>query len=617
MNYKEKADEIVKFSGGKENIKEGMHCFTRIRFYLVDDAKADLDKLASIPGIVGAQFQNGQLQVIVGNDVGKVFDEVKPYLNENMKNDSNEKSNNILDALMTTVANIFTPILPAIIGAGLMKGIISVLVMLGVIVEGNSTYNLLTIIADTSFNFLPFLIAVSSAKKFKVNEYLALVLAGALFYPSMLDPEVSLNLFGLIEIEHINYAASVIPIILGVYTMKYVYKVFDKIVPNVVGMIFTPLLTLVVMIPLLLIVFGPLGSTIGGFLADGSIWLADNVPALYGVVLGGLYPLIIMTGMHYAFFPIMLENVAHLGFENGFLPISVFANMAMAGATIAVVFWSKQQKQKEIALSSGISAIFGVTEPALYGVALKAKKPLYAAMITGGLVSAVAVTLGIKMYTFLSPSILSLPIFLGKQNDTSNFIIAIIGVIVSFILAFLLSSVLLRKMKTDDNDKDEETPTVFKNVNLDVYAPMSGEVMNLKDAPDATFADGLVGKGVVIIPDENENKVRAAFDGEVTMLTPTNHAIGITSEEGVELMIHVGLDTVNLNGKGFILKVKQGQKIKKGDILLEFDSEFIKKHEVNMMTPVIVLNYDQFLDVVHTEEKHVQASEDKLLMVIK
>lgn len=616
MNYKEVADKIVEFSGGKENLKEGMHCFTRIRLYLVDPSKADIKKIEAIEGIVGTQFQNGQLQVIVGNDVGKVFAHLEQYLDKpTSENEKDDKDSSILDKLMTTVSNVFTPILPAIIGAGLMKGILPLLVMLNLITENGGTYNVLNIVADTSFYFLPFLIAISASKRFKVNEYLGIALAGSLLYPTMLNAEATLNLFDIVDIPHVNYSATVIPIILGVWVMSYVYRAIDKVIPNTVKMIFTPLLTLIIMIPLLLSVFGPLGSYVGTYLAEASVWIGNEVPALYGIIIGGLYPLIIMTGMHYAFFPIMLENVARLGFENGFLPVGLFANLAMAGSTFAVAIWARNKQKKEVAYSSAISAVFGITEPALYGVALKMKKPLYATMIAGGIVSAVTLTLGVKMFSFVAPGILSLAVFVSPDGSMNNFAIAIVGIIISFGLAFILTSLFIRKDRGEVSEKQNQTIS-NNNKTIDIYAPISGKTVPLANVPDTTFSDGLVGKGIAIIPDRKEHEIKAAFDGVITMLTPTNHAIGITSDDGVELLIHIGIETVNLKGEGFHLKVKEGQRIKKGETLIEFEPEIINQNKMNLITPIIVLNYEKFLDVVHTEEVSVNA-QDKLLMVIK
>lgn len=610
MNYKKMASSIIEYVGSADNIKESMHCFTRLRLHLIDNSKVNMQAIENMEGIIGVQFQNDQLQIIIGNDVAKVFAELEPMLHLN-NSDETTKSSSIIDSLMKTISNIFTPILPAIIGAGLMKGILPILVLTGIITQDSGTYNVMNIVADASFTFLPFLVALSSAKRFKVNEYLAVALAGALFYPSLTNPDVPLNLFNLLDIPKLSYAASVLPIIFGVYAMSIIYKHVDRFIPSVVKMIFTPLITLLISIPLLLVLFGPLGSYIGGYFADISLWLSSNVPALYGLILGGLYPLIIMTGMHYAFFPIMLENIAKLGYENGFLPMGLFANLAMAGSVLAVVLYTKEKRMKEVASSSGVSAVLGITEPALYGVALKLKMPLFSTMIISGLVNAIVVTLGIRMYAFVAPSVLALPAFYGPNKDMNNLILAIVASLASFVLAYLLSSVLLRKGKVVDSNKN-----ISKRVAVDVFAPISGTIVALDQVEDTTFAQGLVGKGVAILPDPSSHQIVAPFDGKITMLTPTNHAIGITSIDGVELLLHVGLETVQLHGEGFTLHVKETQVVNKGDILLSFDPNIISKHNLSCITPVVVLNSKDYLDVIATEEKTVKSGRDRILMIL-
>lgn len=614
MNYEKMAQEIIKNVGSATNIKDGTHCFTRLRLAINDKKKVDLEELKKIDGVIDARFQSGQLQVIIGNNVGKVFEKISPYLTNS--DEPVKEKQRILDTVFTTIAAIFTPILPAIIGAGLMKGILPLLVMLKLIVEGSDTYQILTIVADTSFNFLPVLIAVSASRRFKVNEFLGVTLACSLLYPTILNGEGTLYLFNIIPIPVMSYTSTVIPIILGVWVMSYVYRAVDKIVPSVVKMIFTPLLVLLIMIPLTLAVFGPIGFYIGKGLAVVSLWLAETVPFLYGIVIGGFYPLIIMTGMHYAFFPMMLENVSRLGYENGFLPISLFANIAMAAATLAIAFKVKNKEMKEISYSSAVSAFFGITEPALYGVILKYKKALYAVMIAGGITSSIMITLGVKMFSFLTPGILSLPVFVNPDGTSNNFILALIGIAISGLLAFFIT--LLAKIEFNPNSTKEQVEAsnqakTEKNIPA-ILAPVSGTIKNLEECSDSVFSEGLLGKGIVILPEEDQ--LFAPFDGVVSALMPEKHAIGLTSKDGVELLIHIGIDTVAMGGKGFKTLVSIGDTVTSGQKLVMFDRQLIASLGYSIEIPIIVTNTANYFEIVPMTTNEQVVAGDELITIV-
>lgn len=614
MNYEKMAQEILENVGTTANIKDGTHCFTRLRLYIEDKNEVDLNALKAIDGVIDARFQNGQLQVIIGSNVDKVYDKISPYLTATEGASSEKQS--FFDNIFTTIAAIFTPILPAIIGAGLMKGILPLLVMLHLIKEGSDTFQILTIIADTSFYFLPVLIAVSASRRFQVNEFLGVTLACSLLYPTILNGETTLQLFHFIPIPVMSYTSTVIPIILGVWVMSYVYQMVDKIVPSVVKMIFTPLLVLLIMIPLTLALFGPIGFYVGKGLATISVWLAAKVPFIYGLVLGGLYPLIIMTGMHYAFFPMMLENISRLGYENGFLPISLFANVAMAAATLAIAFKVQNKDMKEVSYSSAISALFGITEPALYGVILKYKKALYAVMMAGGIVSAVMVTMGVKMFSFVAPGILSLPVFVNPDGSSSNIIIALVGVLATAVLAFILTVVTKTNFEVDtDTEKARNQVVAINEKEIGtVLAPVSGEVKTLANCSDQIFSEAIMGKGLVILPDDG--MIFAPFSGEISAITPEKHAIGLTSTDGVELLIHVGIDTVDLGGKGYKSFVSQGDTVSVGQQLLAFDLDYINEQGYSTEVPIIVTNTPDFFEVVPILKDEPVSVGDDLITIL-
>lgn len=618
---------LIENVGGEENVSSLHHCFTRLRFSLRDTKKVNIQELKKLDEAVEVRFQGNELQIVIGNNVDKVFNEIYPYFlhledNETAGSNSSSEKGSILDRFLTMISSIFTPILPAIIGAGLMKGILSLLVLLKVLNDASDTYLIFNIIADTSFKFLPILISISAAKYFKTNYFLSAVLALSLFYPSLVSAAadgVTLRLFGLFPVPPVDYTSSVIPIILGVFVMSYVYRFFEKYIPKVVKMIFAPLLTMFIMIPLMLVVFGPLGYYVGQLLADFSLILSNNVPWLYGIIIGGFYPFIIMTSMHYAFFPMMLENINNLKYENGFLPIGLFANISMAGATFAVWVKSKNPKTKEVAGSSAISAVFGVTEPALYGIILKNKKVLYSVMAVSGVVSAVIMTLGIKMFSFVAPGILALPVFIDPETGSLQYFTrAVIGVVVCLVATFI--AVFLTYQDSDQENVSEKSMAKKSDhkpeegVEVEIYSPISGKSKNLSNCSDEVFASGAMGKGVILLP--TSETLFAPFDGEVISVAETGHAIGLRSKTGVELLIHIGIDTVKMNGEGFVSAVQPGSFVYKGQKLLDFSVSAIESHQFSTEIPIIIVNSGQFVKITPVEENRDISIGDSILNVL-
>lgn len=462
MENRELAEKIIQLSGGEENITKAIHCITRLRFNLKDDSKADSEAIGNLNGVIGTRYQNGQFQVIIGNNVKNVYVEVANILgldDESKKEAKEEKISkeakenkehkNIISSILDIIASAFQPILPAIIGAGMMKGILAILMVAGWVSGESGTYQILNIVADSAFYFLPFLLAVSVARKFDVNEYLGIVVAGALMYPTILDlakaGQVKSISFLSIPIQIVNYSSSVFPIILSVILMSYIYKAIDRYIPKTVKLVITPTLTMLITIPLVLAFIAPIGSYLGNYLAIGVNWLFNHAGIVAGLLLGAFNPFIVMTGMHYALFPIMIQNLSTFGYEPGYLVINLITNMAQAGAVFAVAFRSKDKELKSVGVSSGISALLGITEPAMFGVNLKQKKPFYAAMISGGIVGAAVVVLGLKAYGFVLPGLIALPTYVSPDGSPKNFIIAILGIIASFTISFVLTLTLGNK----------------------------------------------------------------------------------------------------------------------------------------------------------------------------
>ncbi|WP_249670134.1 beta-glucoside-specific PTS transporter subunit IIABC [Bacillus altitudinis] len=629
MENKEFAGKIVKLIGGTENISQSWHCITRLRFNLNDESQVKVDELKTLDGVLGAQFQSGQFQVIIGAKVAEVYEEID-HLAGHSSNDSapvkNTSKMNPIEVVFDVISGIFTPILPAIVGSGLIKGIMALFVSLGWLTETSSTYQVLQIFSNAVFYFLPFLIAYSAAKKFKTRESLALALAGILLYPTIIEGAAKgadpLNLLGL-SIPLNNYTSSVLPIILGVLLLSFVDKWITKAIPKSLSIVFTPVLSLMITAPLTLAFIAPIGNVSGQYLEIFFTSLFNFAGPIAGLLMGGLMPLIVLTGMHYAFFPSTLASFEKVGYDIMLLPMNFIANMAQAGAVLGVIIRTKRVETRSLALSTLLPSFFGITEPAIYGVTLRLKKPFYASLIGGAVGGCFYGLFSVKTTAFSIPGITSLPTYIMK--GTNNFQLALIGIALSFIVSLLITILLgFQESVTAANEQAAEKPNhtestenqqMSKQTNpYEVQAPMSGKVIPLSEVNDSVFSSEMMGKGVAILPDKGV--VQAPFSGKVVTVTPTKHAIGLVSDDGIELLIHVGIDTVSLNGQFFDVLVKEGDKIKTGDHLLSFDIEGIQSNHLDVVTPIIVTNSTQYLDVIHTGDTHVTAGQNKLLMLI-
>ncbi|WP_426334809.1 beta-glucoside-specific PTS transporter subunit IIABC [Paenibacillus silvae] len=660
MNHRELSKEIIRLTGGQENITQAWHCITRLRFNVREENKVQLEQIRALDGVLGAQFQSDQFQVVIGNKVAAVYEELEEQLKQGgvvrAEAEPEPKRSRGINAVLDTISGIFTPILPAIVGTGMLKGILALLVTLGAIQETSGEYQILASVANAAFYFLPFLLAVSSARKFKVNEYIALTLAGTLLYPTILNAYLENHLepirFLSLPVSIVNYTQSVIPIILGVWLLSYVHRWVDRFIPGPVKVIFTSMIVLVITVPILLIAIGPLGNYIGIYLEIGTSWLFAHSGPLTGIVLGGLMPVIVMTGMHYAFFPGTLQNLSKLGYDVLLLPLNLVANMSQAGAVMAVFLKTKNKSMKSIALSSGISAFLGITEPAIYGVTLKLKKPFYASIIGGAAGGGFITAVGLKCFGFAVPGLLSLPLYIGPDGGMANFWYALIGIGISFVVSFTVTlllkwdepdavqaaaptaseqgdatkseqaaaatTILASTASTKSSDQDMSPSVTVHSIEEkkgEIYSPLTGELVLLKELPDPTFAEEMTGKGIAIYP--KEGRVTAPFDGTVTMIAKSKHAIMLTSSSGIDILIHVGLNTVSLKGKFFDTKVTAGQEVKKGDLLLEFDMQSIQAAGVNLITPIIVANTPDYLDVVPVQVKGVIPMNELLLLTVR
>ncbi|MGG5372190.1 beta-glucoside-specific PTS transporter subunit IIABC [Enterococcus sp. AZ196] len=608
--YTELTSTLIDLVGGKNNITAAWHCVTRLRFNVIDDSKIKIDEIKNTKGVMGAQFSGDQFQIIIGNEVSKVFDEVENQLGA-LANDGgsvNGKKGNIVNTLMDTISGIFTPALPALVGTGLLKGVLALCTAFNWLPMESTGYQVLNIVADCAFYFLPFILAVSSARRFKTNEYLALCIAGALLYPTMTSGAAALmagetvnqlSLFGVLPIPYLTYSSSVIPIILATYLLKHVHNFVKKWMPATLTTMFTPMLTLLLVIPVTLVVLGPIGTYIGGALAGVINWLFQTAGFIGGAIIGAFYPLLVMTGMHWALSPIMIDTFGKLGFDNTLMPAMLAATFAMAGATFGVFLKTKNKDMKQLSLSAGISAVLGITEPAMYGVVMKLKKPFYAAIISGGIVGIVFNLFNVKTFGMAMPGLIALPGYVDASND-QNIIITIIGSLAAFLIAAALTWILGFNEETEESNTGK---SVESGKQLNISSPVTGELVPIETVADVTFSEQIMGYTVAIKP--KSNKIKSPVEGEVVMIAETKHAIGLKSSDGLEILLHLGIDTVELHGDGFEPQVKVGNHVSVGDFIMEMDIKSIKESGYDPLVLTIVTNSNDYLKVlpVHSEDK--------------
>lgn len=618
MDFKKMASEILKLVGGEKNVASVTNCMTRLRFNLNDVRKANTDAIKKLDGVQGVVNKNGQFQIIIGTNVSKVCDEIHKLGNfaENSASDSEDKETGVINKVLGTITAIFTPIIPALAGSGMIKALLAVLKLFGLVDAGTQTYAYLSFLSDTVFYFLPVILAYSAAKRFKCSPYLAAVLGAALLHPSFsaLNTGDAVAFFG-IPVNIISYSSSVVPILLIVFAQSYIEKFAKKISPASVKVFLVPLITLIITSLIGFTVLGPLGNYIGQILAIGMNFINDRAGWLIPVIMGTFTPLFIMTGMHYCFAPIQQIQYATLGYGTILGPGMLSSNIAQATSALVVGLKTKNKSLKQLSLSSSTTAFMGITEPALYGVNFKLKKPLYASMIGGGIAGLYAGITGIRTYASATAGLAAIPVYIS--DDMSNVLNACITIVVA-IVATTIVTLILGFDDIEEENKEVSTEKVentSKSIvgEVSVSAPVEGEVIPLSEMNDDVFAQELMGKGMAVIP--TVGKVFAPFDCTVESLFKTNHAIGLKDENGVELLIHIGIDTVKLEGKYFKSYIKQGDVVKSGDLLIEFDKEAIKNAGYDITTAVIVTNTADYMDVLGTEKTYVK-KEDTLIRVL-
>ena len=634
------AHSILEHVGGEQNIQTVTHCATRLRMTLKDNQKANKDAVNNLDGVISVVTQNGQFQVVIGNNVNEVYRSLLNQTNLNQRANSDDKTNDIdnnqgrVAKVLDIISGIFVPIVPVLAGSGMLKALLTILSFAGWMSPETQTYQLISIISDAGFYFLPLLLAHSASVKFKTHPYVSMAIGGVLLHPSFQamiqtakEAGGSVDLFGL-PVGLVSYSSSVIPIILVIWALSYIEPVVDRIVPSVLRIFGVPFIIFLFVAPIALIVIGPLGSYLGDGLAFVLGWIDGYASWLIPTIVGAFTPLIVMVGMHYALISVGINSLANSGFESIAGPGMLVSNIAQGGAVLALSLKTKDTKLKSLSISTGISAVLGITEPALYGVELQNRKTLVSAMIGGAAGGLFLGVMNVVRYVQVPPSIIGLTGFIGGEG-LSNLYLAIIGSVIAFAVGFAMQLILGMDKKENDtleevtnrfDDEIEKAETKEAAINevkgldqpMTVFAPLKGQAVQLSEVPDDVFKSGALGQGGAIKP--SDGKVYAPFDGKITAQFPTGHAIGLTSNEGVELLIHCGLETVSLNGEGFTVHVQQGQTVNTGDLLLTMDLEYIQAHNLETITPVIVTNADQFHQIDLVAEDAIQHGADFIVI---
>lgn len=621
MDFENLADIILKGIGGEENIAGFTHCATRLRFTLKDESVADEEALKNTKGILGIAKSGGQFQIIIGNEVPKAYGAIQGKMKGSAVGEKEQKilpkKMKISERIFDFVSAIFTPVLPAIIGAGLVKSVLAVAVLLGADTE-SMTYYFLNFIGDAPLYFLPVMLAFTAAKKLGCNQFLAVSIAGAMLYPNytaLITDAYSIHFSSFlgIPVTLASYSSSVIPVLLMVFALKYMEAFLEKVLPKMVKFFFKPLLCLIIVAPVTFIVLGPIGFVVGVGISTALNMLNTYAGWLVPTIIGAVYPLMVTTGMHYGLVPFMMQSLAAEGFETIAGPGNLPSNIAQGAASLSVAIKTKKKELKQTAFTTGVTAVLGITEPALFGVTLNYKKVLACVMLGGGIGGFYAGIMGVKCFSFCSPGLLSLVAYIGPDGWL-NLIHSCISMIIAFAVTF--AAVWLWGYKEEDTDdsgtenvQEGKKASAEENVlpSEGIASPVNGKAVPLSEVPDPTFAEEMLGKGAAVDP--SEGRFYAPVSGTISTVFPTKHAIGITGDKGEEILIHVGLDTVQLDGKYFETAVSEGQHVEAGTLLLTCELEKVREAGYKIITPVIVTNPEDYPAVSLARSGEIKAGE--------
>lgn len=651
-NYDALAKTIIKDVGGKDNVISVVHCTTRLRFKLKDEKKANDDALKDTDGVVTVVKAGGQYQVVIGNEVADVYEAV---LKEGgfsgggqvADDDLDDSNMSLMDKAIDLISGIFTPILGPMAAAGMIKGLTAMCASFGWLAKTSGTYEVLYAIGDGFFYFLPLILAITSAKKFKVDRFTAITIGAAMCYPAMvamnsskkvlfdlfngtfLHSQVHATFLG-IPIISMNYTSTVIPIILAVWFASVVEKWCKEWIPTVVKTFLVPFVTLLIVVPLTFLIIGPLATWIGNALAAITSAVYNFSPVLAGILLGGFWQVFVIFGVHWGFVAVMMSNIAALGYDP-ILGLSLGASFAQIGVVLAILLQTKDQKLKGIALPAFLSGIFGVTEPAIYGVTLPRKKPFILSCIAAGVGGGLIGFFGTKMYMMGGMGVFVIPAAIGPKTGVDMSVYGLmIAMAVSFVLGFILQMALGKKSVDQAYDEKQakavqevasQADAIAKaapslastsdlNVSTELVSPLAGELLPLSEVKDEVFSSGAMGEGVAVEP--SEGVLHAPADGKVVMTFPTGHAIGMKTSDGAEILMHIGMDTVNLQGHGFETLVAKGDEVKAGDELVKFDIDAIHAKGYVVTIPIVVTNSKDYEKITVVSQGKVKVGQEIL-----
>lgn len=563
MDYNASAAKIIKNVGGKENITKLIHCSTRLRFSLVDYDKANLDALKQVDGVLGAVIASGQCQVIIGNAVVEMFDAINAQLGSLDGNAAAAvPKQKWYQVFLDFLVGIFQPLVPAIAGAGVLKSLLILFSSVGWMSVTSPTYQIFSFIGSAPLYFLPLLVAVTTAQKLNVNVLVSLSIVSVLVYPDMVTLlGKGTKLFG-VGVTNITYSSQVFPAILAVLLYAVLEKYVTKYCPKPVRIFLVPLICMAITVPATLLVLGPIGYTIGTVISTVILFLFKHLGWLATGLLAAILPLMVATGMHKAMLPYAVATMTSTGKELLYLPASLAHNISESGVCFGVAVRTKDEKTRATAISAGISALFGITEPSLYGLTLQHKRALIPVMISSGITGAIIGMMGIEAFALVGPGVASMTMYVDKSNS-KNFVYAWIALAIALVLSFVLALIIWKDDVSEETSKDE------KDVEVELEAPVNGEVIPLSEVNDSVFSSGVLGEGIAVKP--KDGVLFAPSKAEVIMTYETGHAVGLRTENGAEVLIHIGLDTVKLKGKYFDVKIKEGQEVDPGETLIEFD----------------------------------------------
>ena len=586
----------------------------------------DTAKVSKIPGVITTVQAGGQFQVVIGNHVKDAYEQVLKLvsIDEKQAKDTGKKGG-IFSRIIDIISSIFAPFLYTLAACGILQGILGIFVAMNAIDTTGGTYQILNFISWTAFTFLPVLIAVTASKKFGVNTFVAVVIACALVSPdyiNMVNAGQDVYFLG-IKVQLLSYTSSVIPIILSIWIASYVQKFFDKYLPIVVRNLFSPMFTIVIMVPLTLLAFGPIGNTIGGAIGGAYNYLYGLSPIVAGVIVGGLWEVLVIFGVHWGITPVTVGNYANLGYDT-FTGLQASAVFSQAGAALGVFLKTKDKDMKGVSLSAAVTGLFGITEPAIYGVNLRLKKPMICGCVAGAVGGGIAGAFNAVSWGYNMPGIATLPAYF-KAGHMTQFTGLLISIVVAFVLGIVLTYIvgfdedvpenaIEEKSGAFSNQAKEETDSASiltesrtQGQRIEMGSPVKGRTIPLSQVKDEAFASAAMGDGLAILP--SEGKIYAPLDGTAEAVFPTGHAVGLVTEAGREILIHIGIDTVQLDGKGFQAHVKQGDRVKKGDLLVEFDPELIRKEGYDPTVIYIITDMDQVTNLEVRTNQNIEALE--------